>query len=181
MTTSGTISPNHMLCSMQDTTLVHTRITRGHLAMARTQHDQRARDLRAAALHVIAPMKQRPRGVWDEIARINRPTRRFELVQEPMRVAVKAGADIDAVCDFYCTLMLDALSAAPTPITFDAASAALRAIREESEAVEAIAIATARPTFANTDRALKETEEAIAAGRLYVACARRARLAGRLG
>jgi hypothetical protein len=181
MTTFGSISLNHMPCSMQHRTPVHTRITRGKLALARNEQDQRQRDLRAAALAVIASASYRPRGVWDEIARINRPSRRFELVQEPMRVAVHAGADIDSIASFYCTLLLDALSAARQPVTFDAAAAALKAIREQSESIETVAVATARPTFANTERALRETEEAISAGRLYVAMARRARIAGRLG
>jgi hypothetical protein len=181
MTTLGTISLNHMPCSMQEGTPVATQFRRVPLARTRHEHVERQRDIRAAALSVIAPMKRRPAPVWDEIARIDRPTRRFELVQEPMRAAVHAGADVDSVCDFYCTLLLDALMAAPQPITFDAASAALRAIREQAESVEAVAVATARPTLANTERAERETLQSISAGHLYVAMARRARIIGRMG
>jgi hypothetical protein len=175
------MSLTHMLLSMQPYTLVDTPIKRGDLAIVRTEQDRRQRALRAAALAVVATMEQRPRGVWDEIARIDRPSKRFEYTQEPMRVAVHAGASIDAVCDFYCTLLLDALSAAQHPITFDEAAAALRAIREQAEAVEAAAVATARPTLANTERAFRETQDAIGAGQLYCAMMRRAQLIRRMG
>lgn len=177
--TRGMIDP---MCSthrtFQPRTLVYTRNRSALLAETRTQ---RTRELRAAALQVIAPMPHRPGAVWNEIARLDRPTRRFDLVQEPMRLAAHAGADVESIADFYITMFLDAIAAAPKPVTFDLATASIRAIREQSEAIEAQAIAHATRCPSDSERSMRETREAIGANEFYLAAVRRARLAGRVG
>lgn len=179
--TLGTISDNHMHCSMQPRTMYHTRKISALLAETREINERRTRAIQAVALSVIATMDRRPAPVWNEIARIERPTRRFELTQEPMRIAAHAGADIDRIADFYVALFMDAISAAPQPVSFDSAMAGIRAIREQSEAVEAQAVAIATNCESAADRSERETREAIGANAFYLAALRRARLTKRIG
>lgn len=142
----------------------------------------RHRELQSKALAVVAPFKSRPepRFVWDSIARPN-GGRKFDYTQRPMRLAVARGADLDLVADFYVALFIDALGAAHKPVTFDVATAGIRAIREQSEAVEWQARALATGCECDAERAARETREAIGADSFYLGALRRARLTGRTG
>jgi hypothetical protein len=159
---------------------MHTQNTSALLAGNRLH---RQRELRAAMLRVVSDFKARPepRGAWDEIARIDRPTKRFDLIQQPIRAAVAQGAPTDRVVDFYVALMTDALAAAPNGgLAFDLNACVLRALRENADAMEAWARAKVTRCPLDEERAIRESEESAAADYL-VAATYRARLAKRTG
>jgi hypothetical protein len=162
---------------------MQSRNRRAFLAENPKHEHARRHEIRSAALAVVAPMKSRPepRTVWDEIARPDRGWRRFEYTQQPMRLAAHAGADIERIADFYVVLFTDAIAACQKPVTFDVATAGIRAIREQSEAVEWQARALATGCECDSERAARETREAIGADQFYLGALRRARLTGRTG
>lgn len=182
MTRATMVSMRSTFVNQQPNTLMRSSRNRAFLAESSKSERARRCDLQAVALAVVAPMKSRPepRAIWDQIAR---PTgwRRFEYVQQPMRIAARAGADVDRLVDFYIASFVDAISAAPRPITFDVATAGIRAIREQSESVEWQARALATGCECDRERAERETREAIGADSFYLGALRRARLAGRIG
>lgn len=130
------------------------------------------RDLRGLFLSIVAPLKCRPdpRWLWDDVARETpRSPFPWDGLQAAIRGAIIAGADRQAVVRFYSVLMEEALDELALRDGQSATLALAALFREESEAMEAQAMATARPTDENCARAVTETRESIAHAERFIA------------
>lgn len=153
----------------------HTALLAGSQNQFRQQEDRR-RTLAAAMLLVANSLRCRPapRWRWDEVARSTEPAEPWEAIQIPMTAAVDAGANDDDVLAFYLKLYVDAYRNTGRVPSLDPTSACMRAIKEQSEAIEAQAIARIRSTPENIARLITETKEAIGANRVVIALHERA-------
>jgi hypothetical protein len=171
------------MCSTSNSmTHLEPMYTQNHRLRLAAGQSEKDAEIRRAFLAIPATLRQRPepKHLWDNVARRECPSAPWRFIQRPTRIAVRAGAPLESVVDFYVTLLMDALSAAQRPIAFDRTTAVLRAIRENADALEWQATAHASRCPSDEQRMVRESEEAAAANHLLVAMVRR-QTAGRVG
>lgn len=157
---------------------MHKQIHRAALPGAQTDRSLLERRVRTTFLNVASalPSRPEPRAVFDNAARRDGATRPWGAYADALRATASAAHEADAsarvvtrerVIDAILALAAYALEPLDDGLPLDVVLFT-RLVQEEAEAIDAQAIARGLGTGEARQAAIRETEEAIVAQRLYV-------------
>lgn len=147
------------------------------LPARQTPESRRLRPLQLAFVNAASalPCRPAPRSAFDNAARRDNPSRPWHAFADPLRAVAAAaraqgGACVDETEERLTLVVLAFLEYVLEPLDTRPAGDVvyLQLVREEAQALEAQALARGLGTAEARAEAVRETEEALAVGQIYV-------------